>query len=112
MIFRARCSLRICGEDEKHVERKAERVALNLDVALLHDVEEAYLNFSGEVGKLVDGEDCRDSRGQKAVMNGEFVGEVAATACGANWVNVADDVGDGDVGRGEFFDVRRSRASS
>src|SRR6267142_1849406 len=42
--------LGIGGEDEEDVERKAERIALNLDVALLHDVEEADLNFSGEVG--------------------------------------------------------------
>src|SRR6266478_990524 len=95
---------RVRGKDEKHVERETQRVAFNLDVAFLHDVEEADLNFSGEVGKLVDGEDAAIGAGQQAVVNGEFVGEVAATAGGANGIDVADNVGHGDVGSGELFD--------
>src|SRR5712664_4983339 len=70
--------LGIGGEDEEDVERKAEWIALNLDVALLHDVEEADLNFSGEVGWLVDGEDAAIGAGEKAVVDGEFVGKIAA----------------------------------
>ncbi len=38
-------------------------------------------------------------------MDGQFVGEVAAGARGFDGVNVADHVGDGDVGRGQLFDV-------
>jgi len=38
-------------------------------------------------------------------VNGEFVGKIAAATCGANGVNVTDNVGDSDVGRGKFFDV-------
>src|SRR6266404_1227329 len=94
----------IGGEDEEDVERKAEGIALNLDVALLHDIEEADLNFSGEIWELVDGEDAAVGAGQKAVVDGEFVGEIAAAARGADRIDVADDVGHGDIGRGEFFD--------
>src|SRR5260370_35354412 len=37
-------------------------------------------------------------------MDGEYVGAVAAGASGADGIGVADDVGHGDVGSGEFFD--------
>src|SRR6267142_178625 len=96
--------LGIGGEDEEHVERKAERIALNLDVAFLHDVEEADLNFSGEIGELVDGEDAAIGTGEQAVVDGKFVGKIASAARGADGIDVADDVGHGDIGRGEFFD--------
>src|SRR6266436_5212077 len=96
--------LGIGGEDEEHVERKAERIALNLDVAFLHDVEEADLNFSGEIGEFVDGKDAAIGAREKAVVNGKFVGKIASTARGADGIDVADDVGHGDIGRGEFFD--------
>ncbi len=95
----------IGGEDEKDVKRKAEGIALNLNVALLHDVEEADLDFAGEVGKFVDGEDAAIGAGKQAVVNGEFVGEIAAATGGADGVDVADNVGDGDVGSGKFFNV-------
>src|SRR5712691_8657613 len=87
--------LRIRGENEEDVEREAEWIALNLNVAFLHDVEEADLNFSGEVGKFVDGEDAPIGARKKAVVDGEFVGEVAAAAGGADGIDVANDVGHG-----------------
>src|SRR5216684_6090478 len=96
--------LGIGGENEEHVERKAEGVALNLDVAFLHDVEEADLNFSGEVREFIDGKNAAIGAGEKAVVNGELVGEVAAAAGGADGIDVADDVGHGHVGSGELFD--------
>jgi len=48
----------IRAEDDGDIEREANGVSLNLHVAFLHDIEEADLNFSGEVGKFVDGEDA------------------------------------------------------
>src|SRR5580704_8265561 len=44
----------IGGEDEKDIERQAQRVALNLNVALLHDVEQTDLDFASKVGEFVD----------------------------------------------------------
>ena len=47
--------LGIGGEDQQDIERKAQRVTFNLNVAFLHDVEQSDLDFTGEVGKFVDG---------------------------------------------------------
>jgi len=105
MIFpRAVVVLGIGGEDEEDVEREAERIALNLNVAFLHDVEEADLNFSGEVGELIDGKDAAIGSRKKAVVDGEFIGEVAAAAGRPDGIDIADDVGHGYVGRSELFD--------
>src|SRR5713226_249539 len=67
-----RIVFRVRGEHQKDVERQAHRVPLNLNVALLHDVEEPHLDFSREVGQLVDGEDAAVGAGQKSVVNGQF----------------------------------------
>ena len=45
-----RIVLGIGGKDQGEIERQPHGIALNLDVALLHDVEEAHLNLDGEVG--------------------------------------------------------------
>src|SRR5712664_660788 len=95
---------RVCGKDKKHIERKTQRIAFNLNVAFLHDVEEADLNFAGEVGKFIDGKDAAIGAREQAVVNGEFVGEVASAASGADGIDIADDIGHGYVGCGEFFD--------
>ena len=104
--------LGIGGEDQQDIERQANRVALNLDVAFLHDVEQADLNFAGEIGQFVDGEDAAIGARQQAVVHGEFVAKVAAAAGGLDGIDVADDVGDGDVGRGQLFDVAMLRAGA
>ena len=99
--------LRIRRENDEHVEREAQRIALNLNVAFLHDVEEADLNFSGKVGKFVNGKDAAVGAWEKAVVDGELVGKVAAAASRANRVDIANYVGHGHVRRGEFFDKAR-----
>src|SRR5580692_2141599 len=43
----------IRGENDQDVQRQAQRVTLNLNVAFLHDVEQADLDFAGEVGEFV-----------------------------------------------------------
>ena len=99
--------LGIGGKNQQDIERQAQRVAFNLNVAFLHDVEEADLNFSREVGQFVDGKNSAIGARQQSIVNGEFVGEIAAAAGGANGIHVADDVGHGDVGSGEFFDIAK-----
>src|SRR5208283_307156 len=96
--------LGIGGEDEEHVEGQAQGIALNLDVAFLHDVEQADLDFAGEIGEFVDGENAAIGAGEKAVVDSELIGKVATAAGGADGVNVANDVGDGDVRGSKFFD--------
>ena len=64
--------LRIGSEDQRHVEGQAHGVAFNLHVAFLHDVEQAHLDFSRQIGQLVDGEDAAIGAGQQAVVHGEL----------------------------------------
>jgi hypothetical protein len=97
--------LGVGGEDDGDVELEADGVALNLHVALLHDVEERDLDFAGEVGELVDGEDAAVGAGQQAVVHGELGAEFLAGARGLDGVDVADEVGYRHVGGGELFDV-------
>jgi hypothetical protein len=44
-------------------------------------------------------------------VNGEFVAQGAARARGLDRVHIAENVGNGDVRRGQFFDETRSRGS-
>ena len=105
-----RVVFRVGREDEHHVERQPDRVAFDLDVALLHDVEEPDLDLSGEVGQFVDGEDAAVGARQKPVVNGELVRDVVAGAGGLDGIEIADHVGDGHVRGGELFDVSLARA--
>src|SRR5207247_902505 len=82
---------------------QANRVAFDLDVPLLHDVEQAHLDLAREIGELVDREDPAVRPGQQSEVHGELVGQEVAAARGLDGVHVADDVGDGDVGRGELL---------
>ena len=97
--------LGVRGEDHAHVEGQPHRVALDLDVALLEDVEEPDLDAAGEVGQLVEGEDPAVGARQQAVVHGQLAGQVVAAAGGADGVDVADDVGDGHVRRGQLLHV-------
>ncbi len=100
-----RVVLGVRGEDDGDVELEADGVALNLDVALLHDVEERDLDLAGEVGELVDGEDAAIGARQQAVVHGELAAELVAGARGLDGVDVTDEIGDRNVRRGELFDV-------
>src|SRR5712692_5722075 len=94
----------IGGEDQQDVERQADGITLNLNVALLHDVEQPHLDLTGQVRQLVDREYAAIGAGQQAVVHRELIGEVAPAAGRLDGVNVADDVGDGHVGRSQLLD--------
>jgi len=93
------------GEDQGHVERQTERIAFNLDVALLHDVEHADLNFSRKVRQFVDGKQPAVSTGKQAVMHGHFARKIVPAARGFDGINVANQISDGHVRRGQLFHV-------
>ena len=97
--------LGVGAEDERDVERQADGVALNLHVAFLHDVEQADLDFAGEIGQFVDGEDAAIGARQQAVVDGQFAAQFVSAARGLDGIDVADQVGDGDVGRGQLLHV-------
>src|SRR6267143_1116759 len=96
---------RVCGKDKKHIERKTQRIAFNLNVAFLHDVEEADLNFSGEVGKFVDGENAAIGAGQQG--NGcvvALIGDFLAASAADRAQRVVVDLAAGDD---RDFDVQQ-----
>ena len=96
--------LRVGARDEEDVERQADAIAADLDVALFHDVEQADLDALGQVGQLVDREDAAVGARDQAVVDRQLVGEVAALG-DADRVDLADQVGDRDVGRRELLAV-------
>jgi len=100
-----RVVLGVRAEDEQHVERQAHGVALDLDVALLHHVEERDLHLAGQVGQLVHREDAAVGARQQAVVDRPLVRQRGAEAGGLDGVDVADDVGHRGVGRRQLLDV-------
>ena len=96
--------LRVGGGNDENIEGETDAVAADLDVALFHDVEEADLDAFREVREFVDAEDATIVAGDEAVVDGEFVGEVAALG-DLDRVDLTDKVGDGDVRGGELLAV-------
>ena len=91
------------GHDE-HVERQPQHVAADLDVALLHHVEHRDLDPLGEVGQLVDRDDAAVAARDQPEVDGLRVAERAALG-DLHRVDVADQVGDAGVRRGELLGV-------
>src|SRR4029434_4277919 len=87
--------LRVRGEHHGHVDGQAHRVAFDLDVAFLEDVEEADLDAPGQIGQLVEGEDAAVRARQQAVVHGQLAGQVVPAAGGAEGSDVAVDVAEG-----------------
>ena len=96
--------LGVGGGDDEHVEVEAQHVAADLDVALLHDVQQRHLDALGEIGQLVDGDDSAVTARDEPVVDRLGVAERAALG-DLDRVDVADQVGHRRVGRGELLDV-------
>ena len=99
------------GRDQQEVERQPDPVAADLHVALLQDVEQRHLDALGEVGQLVDRDDAAVRARDHAVVDRELVGEVPALGH-PDRVDVADQVGDGRVGRRELLARSGPRAGA
>ena len=91
------------GHDQ-HVQRQPQRVAADLDVALLHHVEHRHLDALGQVGQLVDGDDAAVGARDQAVGDGLRVAEAAALG-DLDRVDVADQVGHAGVRGGQLLGV-------
>ena len=100
-----RVVLRVGAEHQRNVERQADGISLNLNIAFLHDVEQADLNFSREVRQFVDGENAMIGARQQSVVHGVLAAEFVSAACRLDGIDIADQVGDRDIGRGQFFHV-------
>ena len=96
--------LRVGRGEQQHVERQPQRVAADLDVALLQHVEQRDLDPLGEVGQLVDRDDAAVGAGDQAVVHGLRVAEHAALR-DLDRVDVADQVADRHVRRRELLGV-------
>ena len=69
------------------------------------------LHLAGEVGQLVQREDSAVGARQHAVVHRQLVGEDVTAARRLDRIEIADDVGDRDVGRRELLDVALSRST-
>ena len=94
-------------ERHQHVERQPHRVALNLDVAFLQDVEQPDLNLAGQIRQLVDRENPPVGPRQQPVMHRQLVRELKTGLRRLDRVDVADHVGNGHVGCRKLLDVPR-----
>ena len=104
--------LGIGGEEHHHVERQPHRVALDLDVAFLQDVEQADLDLAGQVGQFVDREDAAIGARQQAEVHRQLAASCSPPLRRLDRIDVADHVGDGDVGRRELLDIAGCRAAA
>jgi len=66
--------------------------------------EQPDLDALGQVGKLVDGEDAAVDPRDQAVVQGQLVGEIAPFGH-LDRVDLADQIGDRGVGRGQLLAV-------
>src|SRR5215467_13629775 len=81
--------LGISRKNKHHIQRQADRIALNLNVALLHDIEQPYLDLSRKIGQFVDREDPAIRTRKKSVMNRELVGKQVSAPRGFDRVKIA-----------------------
>ena len=96
--------LRVGAGDEDDVERQPQRVPADLDVALLHHVEQRYLDPLREIGQLVDRDDAPVGARDETEVDGLGVAEAAALRH-LHRVDVADQVRDAGVGGRELLGV-------
>ena len=102
-----RVVFRVRRKHQHHIQRQAHRITLNLHVAFLHDVEESNLDLAGEIGQLVDGKDAAIGARQQPVVNRQFVAQQVPALGGLDRIDVADDVGDRHIRRGQLLDKAR-----
>src|SRR5581483_2424390 len=60
---------RIRGEAQFDIEWEPYRISFDLDIALLHDIEQSHLDFPREIRQLIQGEDASIRARQHAVMD-------------------------------------------
>src|SRR5215831_10165775 len=93
------------GKNDNDVERQPYRVALNLNVPFLHDIEQTDLNFSGKIRQLIDGEDTAVRTWEQAVVDAQLAADRMSPFCRLDRIDISDNVGNGYVRCSEFFDI-------
>ena len=100
-----RVVLGVGAEDHRQVQPQPHRVAFDLDVAFLKDVEQPDLDLAGEVRQFVDRKNPAIRAREQAVVHRQLVAELQAGPHRLDRVDVADHVGDRDVRRRQLLDV-------
>src|SRR5690606_5117967 len=77
----------------------------DLDVSFFHDVEEAHLDARLQVRQLIDDEDAAVGAGYDAELDRAFVAVADFLVERLDGIDVADQVGHGNVRRGQFLAV-------
>jgi hypothetical protein len=83
------------------------RIAFDLNVPLLEDVEQPDLNLPRQIRQLVDREDPAIRPRQQAVVHRQLVAETQPGARRLDRIDIAEHVRDRDIRRGELLDVAR-----
>ena len=96
--------LRVGAGHHEHIEREAEHVAADLDIALLHHVEHRDLDAFGQVGQLVDGDDAAVAARDQAEVDGLRIPQ-APTLRDLHRIDITDQVGHTRVGGGELLGI-------
>ena len=102
-----RVVLGVGREHHQHVDGDAHVEAADLDVLLLHDVEQAHLDARLQVRQLVDGEDAAVRARDDAEVDHLLVGVGQLLRRRLDGVDVADQVRDGGVRRRQLLAVAR-----
>ena len=97
-----RVILRVGAKHHAYVEGQPHGEAADLHVPLFEHVEQADLNLRAQVGQLVHAEDAAVRAGNQAEVHHVFAREVPPLGM-LDQVDLADQVGNRDVGRGQFF---------
>ncbi len=91
-------------KDHAEIEVEPHRIPTDLHVALFKDVEKPDLDLGGEIGQLVDAENAAVGARDQPEVHGQLAREITALGV-LDHVDLADQVGDGYIGRGQFFVV-------
>src|SRR5207244_13289683 len=101
----SRVIFRIGAEHESHIQWKSDGITLTLNVTLLHDVKQPYLDFPCEVRQFVNGKDPAIGARQQSVMHGQFAAEFVSTSRRLDGIDVSYQIGNGYVRRGQLLHV-------
>ena len=71
-----RVVLGIGTEHQRYIQSQPHRIAFDLHVAFLHDVEQRHLDLGGKVGQLVDGKNTPVGARQQSIMHGQLARQV------------------------------------
>ena len=99
--------LRVGREDHQDIEWDPDRESTNLQISFLQDIQQTDLDSRCQIGELVDGEDAPIGSRDDAEVNDLRVGIGEALCGGLDGIDVAEEIGDGDIRCGELLVVAR-----